>query len=820
MSLKKLLQRSSPLALSMVLIACGEGSSVGTQGSAQEPLTGAANGTGGGAGEVAAASSVSGRVADGYINGATVCVDLNENDSCDADEPSAVSGEGGVYDLEIPAGAESKPIVAAIPAEAIDEDTGEAVGQALVFIAPADKPEFLSPITTLVHQELRANPALDVEDAEKAVKNILGIDETDVSLFVDYVAASKATDGAAGQSERFQYLHDTARVVASLMKDIETQVETAAVSKGVDVAGDANTQRAIRDIVRSEVRDLLPQIARQVAEIVNASDTMPGTEQFGEEDVERFDPQALAESLRPADAADNVEDRIEAAKGPATLVESDLKQLLSDGIYWMEFDCFFDEAGIYPEDVDVNVDVDQTAEPLADSVDGSQDVKLVNGYPMPICEALYGKVQLSADSQSIVSEQYHYEPGSGGWTALNREQDLGYADYALVDGQWIKVASEGPEGQIEFADDGSAVVSNDQGTMELKAATQALDGHKVIHHLLEDGADPVWFDIVDTTEHFSAGALTHKISVRQTYHPYVMFDHPPYSDTDQEQCADAMGNCNVVAVYGDDGQSYDLSSLSEVRELSLVGTSLVARTAGFGQETLMKLTAQPQDDGSLPTTGEVHWAQTSYHPAAQPFMPVDKEENYDLVDREEDYDVEFGPETGIYPAEYDEVEQCQYVLDNGFDEQGFNEADQRVVDENGLPLQSDLVPGQLDKEYCRELLARSGLSQDAVDVVGEDLLQPEKPGESEPNDADTQMLSSRWKLIEVQGVEMIEITLPLILRHDESVDTEEAILLIAHEERVRVGARLPETYIDRVFTYNENAFTTLKSIVEIGVDNQ
>ena len=65
------------LILATSLTACGGGSS--------GPMLSASTST-----------TLEGRVIDGYISGATVCLDLNNNYLCDIpDEPSAVTSTGG-----------------------------------------------------------------------------------------------------------------------------------------------------------------------------------------------------------------------------------------------------------------------------------------------------------------------------------------------------------------------------------------------------------------------------------------------------------------------------------------------------------------------------------------------------------------------------------------------------------------------------------------------------------------------------------------------------------------------------------------------------
>lgn len=828
---------SVPFALTLLVSACGGGGSGGTDiavgntdssDNIEQPI-GAAN-------QTELAVTVTGRVADGYIRGATVCVDINKNDACDADEPFAITVEGGAYDLAVPEAHTDKPIVAAIPAAAIDEDTGEAVGQPLVFIAPADRPEFLSPITTLVHQEQRANPALNSEEAEQAVKSMLGIDEANVSLFSDYVAQSDASENTDGTSQRFEYLHDTARVVASMMKDIENQVENAAVSKGVDVAGDVDTRRAIQDIVRNEVRQLLPQIARQVAEIVGNSDSATAAGSDSQASV--FDPQALALSLRPEVEAESLTGRIEANINRVDVVDSDLRSLLSDGVYWMEFDCHYDVQG---EDLGTT---------QSDNTDSG-----VTMFPMPECEAMYGRVQLTDDGAELASESYVFNVAAGTWESPEYEEDNRYANYSLVDGEWIIVDSEGPDGQVEFLTENSAVVTNEEGTMHLKSVTQALDGSPVIHHLLEDGADPIWFDIIGNEDIFPSESKAHRISLSQSYHPYVMFNFPSY-DTDENYCADYNENCNVVEIVTDE-QASTAVSLNQLRESAVAGVNLRSPSR-FDGRALMRLHGVAQADGELPNQGSVEWILDGEGRPTDFASPV----GIDAVDSEyvdneyvDNAPVEIDPDDIGSPSaaqpdpwEFASHEECVAVLTEKVDSSDVNpvvpedffapgdfagtradlvaflaeqkdENQDEVTPVDGFDeLIGHLQPGDDVYETCSLIMSQTALENT---IINDDPIETENEDTSAENrvfaNLDGALLSGRWKLIEVENVEMIEIHLPIMFRNESEGESEEAMLLIEHEGFVRAGARLPDTRIDRVFTYNDNAFETLRSIVENGM---
>ncbi|MFK7994420.1 MAG: hypothetical protein AB8B87_09805 [Granulosicoccus sp.] len=833
MSVNKVFKATSPVAMAILLASCGAGTTDSGSGAGVEPEAGAANEViDPTAGNSGTGTTISGRVADGYIQGATVCVDLNNSDSCDDNEPSALTGPGGSYDLEIPAGAEDKPIVADIPAEAIDEDTGEAIGKSLVFIAPADEPEFISPITTLVHQELQSDPTLNIKDAEIAVKALLGVGEQDVSLFTDYVAGGR-DDNVEGDAERqnnFRYLHDTARVVTSMMKDIESEVESAAQSNGIDVLGNTDTQRAIRDIVRREVRELLPAIARQVADLVGAvAEESDSAEPNASADVDtEFDPDKIALALRPDDVRKDVQERIDAVVDRIEPVAADLKQALTDGVYWMEFDCYYEEPVDYPVDAEP-LPVPATFE---DDVDMEEEVRF-EGDMMPNCAPFYGKVQLNAAGDEVTSKGYGFDVESGSWVEEFDEEDT-HSEFVLIDGQWQELASSdsGPEGKVEFMADGSAIITSAEGTMQLKAVTQGLDAVEVKKHVLSEAVDPAWLDLVESSDIFSADSLAHMISVKQTLHPYVLFNEKPYADMGGSMCAEYYDNCNVI---GDASSEpfYALQTLNEVREGAIQGMELVSMHPGMGYGANMKIIMDGEFDGTLPSSGSVEWSfGYSYHheaphhvPAGEyvdpstgetypaPAMPIDSmpiDECYMPGSQEGDYDpsvldpfvlpegdVDIPVTEGLeFPVDPDDLRPLEVLNPDGtltykeeYDEEIFNE----------IPPELYPLPAI---DGCADLASQAGEY---------DYLEPYQPVD-QPT-MDEKPVLSRWKLVEVDGVELIEIQLPTMFRFDDDASNG-ALLLAEHNGYVRQGVRMAESFIDRVATYNETAFTTLRAIIE------
>ena len=87
-------------------------------------ITSALAACGGGGGGSPAPSTISGKVIDGYIEGATVCLDLNGNLACDPGEPSDTSKKDGSYSLSYNGSVDGLVVIADVGDNAKDADDG------------------------------------------------------------------------------------------------------------------------------------------------------------------------------------------------------------------------------------------------------------------------------------------------------------------------------------------------------------------------------------------------------------------------------------------------------------------------------------------------------------------------------------------------------------------------------------------------------------------------------------------------------------------------------------------------------------------------
>lgn len=154
--------------------------------------------------------TISGRVADGYLVGAKVCLDISENLACESDEPSALSTQGGVYSISgvTFAQAERYRVVAEVSTNSLDEDNNRTISRAYTLYA-LPKSTFISPISTHLAYVFDANASSDMTKAADVAALSMGITQSDL-LLGDYIA--KEREGSSDAAR----LHEFAKVMSAL----------------------------------------------------------------------------------------------------------------------------------------------------------------------------------------------------------------------------------------------------------------------------------------------------------------------------------------------------------------------------------------------------------------------------------------------------------------------------------------------------------------------------------------------------------------------------------------------------------------------------
>ena len=809
-----------PVALAA---GCGGGTTLDV-GSALPGLNNVSNGSGESEGTDSSgqAQSINGRVADGYLQGATVCIDMNENGSCDTGEPTAISGQGGTYQLDIPANGTGKPIIADVPASAIDEDTGEPIGKRLTLSTPADRPGFISPITTLVHEELKSNPNLSIDDAEGAVLEVLGMDSDDgASLFEDYVAEQDSDDEQ--QAERYRFLHQTARVVATMMDDIQQHIEQAAVDNGLDLSADETSLQAMRQLIREEVRELLPEISLAVAEEILGQES--ANEETGSPASEIFvDTAKLIEKLDREEPSTELIDKLDAIRDAADVERVAMEKLLKEGMYWLEVEC--DHQQIQPgEEID------------ASGVEPVEVMLSDDGIPMPVdvpryCYAEYGYVSVEGEANELTEQHFEYNAESRTWIERTYDDNEPVFGYHLKDGQWVAAKQDGPAGPVEFLDDGSAVLQTELGKMVVYGTSHALDNTPVVHHIYRRGGQEDFLQLVDDNELFPEGSAVHRLLVKRQATTHMLFNWHPYGD--ESACDQFNGNCNVVDIIDDAGFA-PASSLADIRQASVAGVNLAGIVHNHYEGRPIDLQLNTFDDAAavdtLPVAGIATWimplAYTDGSYGTKPH-PVD-------CATDQQIEMQDPAAEGLIPCSELEqpsyYEECypadEYYPADGTGPAGTTEQDMFVEFESieeGSDSGLEQIPPPGEELVIIDICSDNGvLGTSTGSELPEDqkLLLDEEAGEYDvkPYDADYTsekriVATSEWKTINVDGVQMIEVSLPVQVRHSTDAADHASLLLVEEGGFVRRGARLRDAESDDALMYSPAAFETLQPIAE------
>lgn len=187
-------------------------------------------------------------MADGYLSNATVCLDVNENNTCDADEPTTTSDSNGNYEIEADTEEEANSPILAVAKAGETLDGGEAISEDYSIGSPAGSDSFVSPITALVQTVMQANPQMAKSEARNYIASFVGKSGNADQIFEDYI---ESNDGA---------LHKVSQGVRKAFQKVRGQVKTEwgdNYNEGEDLG---NLRYATRRLVRGQAGDIRSQL--------------------------------------------------------------------------------------------------------------------------------------------------------------------------------------------------------------------------------------------------------------------------------------------------------------------------------------------------------------------------------------------------------------------------------------------------------------------------------------------------------------------------------------------------------------------------------
>ena len=214
--------------------------------------------------------SLSGFVVDGYLEGAKVCLDLNNNQTCDTGEPSAVSAAGGAYSIDITAYTSAQLSNVHLVTEVLEtakdaDDLGKTLAQAgkkpYTLLAPVSSyvsfgadgikttvagAAIVSPLTTLVSHNMIVNTGQTVAAAQTAVSARLNLPTTVLANPAALMQDFKAKNGVA--------LGQVAAATALALGNLQNAVRTSSAGASTDsrvvlLAALAGLQQSINKLI-------------------------------------------------------------------------------------------------------------------------------------------------------------------------------------------------------------------------------------------------------------------------------------------------------------------------------------------------------------------------------------------------------------------------------------------------------------------------------------------------------------------------------------------------------------------------------------------
>ena len=217
----------------------------------------AACGGGGGSGSLASSNAITGIAVDGYLQGATVFLDINRNGIADAGEPSTTTDLNGRYALDYSGVTGPITGLPVVVTGGVDSDTGFAfAGKLAAPVESARQAQVVTPLTTLVDAMVAQGLTADVATAKQKVATALGL--TVEQLSTDPVAAIASNPG----------IYTT---TVALQRSIQMLASANAVSGESSHESQERVIRALATAIRSQTSAL--DVSQLVASVPLSNST-------------------------------------------------------------------------------------------------------------------------------------------------------------------------------------------------------------------------------------------------------------------------------------------------------------------------------------------------------------------------------------------------------------------------------------------------------------------------------------------------------------------------------------------------------------------
>lgn len=169
-----------------------------------------------------AAKTYNGVAIDGFLSGANVCMDLNNNDECDTNEPKTTTNAKGAYSLQ------SDEDGSFIVVNGLDIGTGKNFTGRL--LAPKGS-TVVTPLTSVIQAMVKNDSTLTVATAKSSVQKALGLEGIDITSFdpLSALADTAKTANAKKVLEKQAYMQVMVHAASVAIASADDNTEIADV---------------------------------------------------------------------------------------------------------------------------------------------------------------------------------------------------------------------------------------------------------------------------------------------------------------------------------------------------------------------------------------------------------------------------------------------------------------------------------------------------------------------------------------------------------------------------------------------------------------